>query len=263
MTALIFLGPTLTVAAARALIQAEILPPAQQGDIFRAVKAHRPRVIGLIDGMFRDAPSVWHREILWALSHGVHVFGAASMGALRAAELAPFGMRGVGQIFEAYRDGHWSGLDAPFEDDDEVAVIHAPPAAGSRALSDAMVDLRATLSAAEAAGVLSRERSAELAAVMKRRYFAERSLEALAAAAGERAGAWIAAHPERIKERDATAMLSAMAAFLATNPAPFQPDFRFTPALVWQRFVVAADRAAANEMARAAWDDWLPAGAPR
>ena len=41
-----------------------------------------------------------------------------------------------------------------FEDDDEVAVIHAPAAAGGAALSDAMVDLRASLDAAEVAGVI-------------------------------------------------------------------------------------------------------------
>ena len=70
--------------------------------------------IGIIDGYFENIPSVWHKEILWAMSQGIHVFGSASMGALRAAELAPFGMEGVGAIFEAYRDG-W------LEDDDEVA----------------------------------------------------------------------------------------------------------------------------------------------
>ena len=51
---------------------------------------------------------------------GVHVFGAASMGALRAAELDGFGMRGIGRIYAAYRDGYWPGYDEPFEDDDEV-----------------------------------------------------------------------------------------------------------------------------------------------
>ena len=54
------------------------------------------RVIGLVDGVFERVPAVWHKEILFALSEGVHVYGAASMGALRAAELDTFGMRGVG-----------------------------------------------------------------------------------------------------------------------------------------------------------------------
>jgi len=71
----------------------------------------RPRVIGIVDGYFERVPAVWHKEILWAMSRGVHVLGAASMGALRAAELHPFGMVGVGAIFEGFRDGE---LDALF-----------------------------------------------------------------------------------------------------------------------------------------------------
>ena len=122
MNAVVFLGPTLPRAEAADLLPATYLPPARQGDIYRAVRALRPVTVGLVDGRFLDTGAVWHREILWALSQGVHVFGAASMGALRAAELAPFGMRGVGQVFAAYRDGCWPGDPDAFEDDDEVAV---------------------------------------------------------------------------------------------------------------------------------------------
>src|SRR5208337_3000103 len=152
VNAVVFLGPTLPQREAAAVLDATFLPPARQGDVFRAVQTHHPRAIGLIDGVFLDVPAVWHREILWALSEGTHVFGAASMGALRAAELAPFGMRGVGAIFAAYRAGRWPGEDTSFEDDDEVAVIHAPAEAGGAALSDPMVDLRASLTAAEEEG---------------------------------------------------------------------------------------------------------------
>ena len=104
MTTVVFLGPTLAPRDATFLLAADYLPPACQGDIYRAVRDRRPVAIGLVDGVFQQAPAVWHREILWALTRGVHVFGAASMGALRAAELAPFGMQGVGRVFEAYRD---------------------------------------------------------------------------------------------------------------------------------------------------------------
>src|ERR1700745_3074106 len=99
MTSIVFIGPTLApeeVAAAGDFIS---LPPVSQGDVYRAARS-RPRAIGIIDGYFSGAPSVWHKEILWALSRGIAVFGSASMGALRAAELHPFGMRGVGRIFE-------------------------------------------------------------------------------------------------------------------------------------------------------------------
>src|SRR3954453_22610245 len=118
MSAVVFLGPTLPRAQAASLLPGgRVLPPARQGDVFRAVRAHRPRCIGLVDGAFLDVPAVWHREILWAMERGVRVMGGASMGALRAAELHAFGMQGVGQVFAAYRDGALPGWDPPFEDD--------------------------------------------------------------------------------------------------------------------------------------------------
>src|SRR6185503_19851746 len=92
-------------------------------------------------------PAVWHKEILWAMSEGIHVFVSGSMGALRAAELASFGMIGVGAVFEAYRDG-------VLEDDDEVAVVHAAAEHDYRAGSEALVNIRATLARARTEGVL-------------------------------------------------------------------------------------------------------------
>ena len=117
----------MTAHEAECLADATVLPPARQGDIYRAVRHYAPRAIGLIDGAFAEVRAVWHREILWALSQGVHVFGAASMGALRAVELAPFGMRGVGAVYQAYQTGVWPGFDELFEDDDEVAVLQLRP----------------------------------------------------------------------------------------------------------------------------------------
>jgi hypothetical protein len=230
------------------LLDATFLPPARQGDAFRAVRTYRPRAIGLIDGVFLDVPAVWHREILWALSEGVHVFGAASMGALRAAELAPFGMRGVGAIFSAYRAGVWPGDEATFEDDDEVAVIHAPAAAGGATMSDPMVDLRASLDAAEAAGVIDGATRNALVAAMKSLHFPDRSFNRLEQEArgllGEVAAArltdWLAGNRVAQKRLDAIAMLEEMARFLANDPPPFRAPFRFERALVWEQFVRAA-----------------------
>ena len=86
--------------------------------MYQATQNH-PTIIGIIDGYFEVTPTVWHKEILWAMAQGIHVYGSASIGALRAAELCSFGMTGVGRIFVAYRDGILT-------DDDEVAVMHAP-----------------------------------------------------------------------------------------------------------------------------------------
>ena len=96
VTAYLFVGPTLPQAEIGTLCDFVCLPPAAQGDVLHLAKA-RPRAIGIIDGYFDGVPAVWHKEILWALTQGIHVFGSASMGALRAAELHRFGMRGVGR----------------------------------------------------------------------------------------------------------------------------------------------------------------------
>lgn len=245
MSAIVFLGPTLPRAEARALLAATYLPPARQGDIYRAVRLHRPIAVGLIDGRFLDSGAVWHREILWALSEGIHVFGAASMGALRAAELAPFGMRGVGQIFTAYRDGCWPGDANAFEDDDEVAVIHAPPEVGGAALSDAMVDLRATLAAAEAAGVIALSDLRALTAALKRRHFAERSYAAmlddavrlLDAATVRSLAEWLLDNKVARKRLDAIEMLQAMATLVADEPPRITADFVMQEPMFWRRFV--------------------------
>src|SRR5205807_1787020 len=96
---------------------------------------------------------------------------------LRAAELAAFGMEGVGAIYRAYADG-------ALEDDDEVAVAHAAAEHDHRPLSEAMVNLRATLAAAEAAGALSAAARGTLESVAKALPFADRSLHAVLALAG-------------------------------------------------------------------------------
>ena len=87
MTMVVFVGPTLPPEDIAVCGDIVCLPPVAQGDIYRAAQG-RPRAIGIIDGYFSGAPSVWHKEILWAISRGIPVFGSASMGALRAAELA-------------------------------------------------------------------------------------------------------------------------------------------------------------------------------
>jgi hypothetical protein len=240
----VFTGPTLPAEEAEAMLACVALPPARQGDVWRAARTHQPVAIGLIDGVFLHEPAVWHREILAALAQGIHVFGAASMGALRAAELAPFGMRGVGRVFEAYRDGVWPGYADAFEDDDEVAVIHAPAALGAAPLSDAMVDVRDTLLAAEAAGVIGTVAREALAGELKRLPFPARSFAGLAERARARPDAaalpaWLAGGRVARKRLDARAMLRALAAFMASDPPPFAAQFHFETAQVWTDFVAA------------------------
>ena len=166
MNFVVFLGPSLPIARAGEFLDARYLPPAAQGDVYLAA-LDRPYAIGIIDGYFERVPAVWHKEILWAMEHGIKVYGSASMGALRAAELHEFGMIGVGRIFENYRD-HL------LEDDDEVALIHGPADSGYVKMSEPMVNIRATFDAAEKAGIVDRPRRDELLAIAKSLHYSER-----------------------------------------------------------------------------------------
>lgn len=247
MNACVFVGPTLPLRDARVTLDALYLPPVQQGDVYRAVLRHRPRAIGIVDGYFQHVPSVWHKEILWAMTEGVHVFGSASMGALRAAELAPFGMRGVGQIFEAFRGGVFEPYTAEaFEDDDEVAVVHGTGDSGYAALSEAMVNIRATLAAAARASVISPATRDALVGIAKALFYPDRSWERLlrCAAARSRPGhevealrAWLLGGHIDQKRDDALAMLAEMRTFLAQSSAPARTAYVFQRSEMWERAI--------------------------
>jgi hypothetical protein len=206
MKAVIFAGPSLPPSAQPAIPGVEWRPPARQGDVYRAAR-EGPDAIGLIDGYFDAVPSVWHKEILWAMAQGIRVYGAASLGALRAAELAPFGMIGVGWVFEQFRDG-------VLTDDDEVAVLHAPAELDYRSLSVAMVDIRATLVAAVREGVVSGETAVTLTASAKERLYKERDWLSVLATTDEQdrsqLEAWLADGRVRSKWDDAIALVKAI-----------------------------------------------------
>ncbi len=244
MSVVVFLGPSLALAEARAILDADHRPPARRGDIAAAVREGAETVV-LIDGHFEQVPSVWHKEILWALSEGVRVCGAASMGALRAAELAQFGMIGAGRVFEAYRAGRFAPFDDPFEDDDEVAVLHGPAEAGYPA-TEALVDIRATLAQAEAEGVIDASERDGLAAAAKVLFYKRRSWAAVLdrwvapALGGAEAEAqmratvlrdWLGENRVRQKALDAGLLLRLVRDGL---PAAEPPPFRFERTLLWQ-----------------------------
>ena len=234
MTMYVFIGPTIRREEAAAVCDAVYLPPVAQGDLYR-VAERRPRAIGIVDGYFSGAPSVWHKEILWALAQGIPVYGSASMGALRAAELHRFGMRGVGRIFEAYRDG-------VLEDDDEVALVHGPAETGFVAASEPMVNIRATLEAAEAAGVIAATSRRALEIFAKSLYFPGRSWNAIidaaaplnvpAADSAALAG-WLPMGRVDQKRRDALEMLAAM----RERSEASRTEFKFQWTHLWDEMI--------------------------
>jgi hypothetical protein len=234
MNIYIFTGPTISPASAAQVLDAVYLPPAAQGDIYR-VSRLRPQAIGLIDGLFETVPAVWHKEILWAMSQGVHVFGCSSMGALRAAELAAFGMEGVGTIFQQYRDGL-------LEDDDEVAVAHAPATHGYRSISIALVNIRATLEAAVAQHVVAAATGQTLLQIAKGLFYPERSYAQVLMAA-QQSGVdsreltalreWLPGGQVDQKRADALAMLRTIRGRLEAGLEPKQVRYHFEHTIFW------------------------------
>jgi hypothetical protein len=176
----VFTGPTLSPFEAQQVFDAIYLPPAAQGSVIGAVQSYGPRAILIIDGVFQGEPAVRHKEILWAISQGVTVVGAASMGALRAAELFP-NMLGVGLVYRWYRR-------FAFAPDDAVAVLHGPAEVNCAALTLAEIDLRMTFRAAERRRLISRDLRIKLDAAARRLNFRERTLARIVAEALPRDG---------------------------------------------------------------------------
>jgi len=171
----LFVGPSLPDAEALAGPDIEIRAPACQGDVMQAIK-DGATAIGLIDGQFELVAPVWHKELLFALSKGIFVFGAASMGALRAVECAAFGMAGIGRIFEDYRVGRRI-------DDGDVALLHAPAELAYMPLTIPLVSLDATVAEARRLELLSEDLCMEIARIARRIFFKDRTWKRIAEAA--------------------------------------------------------------------------------
>jgi hypothetical protein len=213
MTTIIFSGPTLAIPGAR--------PPAAVGDVLAAAHERGVKRIAIIDGYFERMAAVWHKEILIAIERGIAVYGAASMGALRAAELAPFGMIGVGAIYRDFKAGRLVA-------DDEVAVAHLPAEAGYRAVSDALVNLRYGIAAAARARVISARTAKALVELSRARFYRERSWTQLvadgaAAKLPARELAALAAWPKPDRKADDAKLLVAR---LARDPIIRPPKLR-------------------------------------
>lgn len=204
-------------------------PPAAFGDIARAVD-EGANSIGLIDGYFGWTPSVWHKEILYALSRNVSVFGASSLGALRAAECRQFGMTPVGQIAAWYCDGI-------LEDDGDVALLHYPEELDFAPYTEALVDARATLECLLAHELVSREEFDALWLSAHNLNFQDRTIGAMVETAlkSPRASKVEQTYVERrisLKTQDALTLLSIMRAGIGYPSST--PAWTFRQSFPWR-----------------------------
>jgi hypothetical protein len=235
MIAIVFTGPSLPPSSAPAPAGLEWRPPVRQGDVYRAALS-RPALIGVIDGYFESVATVWHKEILWAMTQGIHVYGAASIGALRAAELADFGMKGIGEI---YRQFHTAAL----ADDDEVAVLHGPAEVDYVPVTEAMVNVRATINRALQLKIVTPPTATVLLGVAKSLFYKERTYEAISSGATRlgvshdavgRFAAWLPEGRIDQKRRDALEMVEAMAEHLRGGVSPLEVSYRMAHTFAWE-----------------------------
>ena len=217
----VFLGPSLPLAQARALLTANYFPPVRHGDLYR-LRASGISKFVIIDGVFDHTTPIWHREILLLLREGCSIVGAASMGALRALELKPYGMRGFGKVYDWYVEGVIDG-------DDEVALFHTDETMNFAALSQPLVNIRHNLQLAQDAGVLSAANHQRVLDRIKQTYFGERVPAALYTGLTDSESAplktFFAQQWVDVKAMDASGVLQAVADGLLDHPLPPEAEW--------------------------------------
>jgi len=165
----IYTGLSICFDEAKSILDADYQPPIKRGDIDNLLNNRDDvEIIGIIDGVFHQSPAVSHKEILRALKDNITVVGGASMGALRACELYPYGMIGIGNIFEDYKNG-------TIESDDDVAVSLDPTT--YEQLSDSWINMKYNFNKAQKDNILSQEDVDNLLATSKDIYYPKRNFE--------------------------------------------------------------------------------------
>ena len=139
--------------------------PIQRGDLGQALKEY-PDIIAIIDGVFHQNSAVGHKEILNVMKSGVKVFGASSMGALRASELDSLGMIGVGYVYNQYATGE-------VDSDDDVAVML--DSESLEALSEPLINMKYVFMNAVSEGIISENEKDELLSIAKNTFYPKRN----------------------------------------------------------------------------------------
>ena len=139
--------------------------PIQRGDLGQAVK-ERPDIIAIIDGVFHQNSAVGHKEILNVMKNGVKVYGASSMGALRASELDSLGMIGVGYVYSQYATGE-------VDSDDDVAVMLDSDTL--EALSEPLINMKYVFENAACENIITEDEKDKLVDIAKKTYYPQRN----------------------------------------------------------------------------------------
>ena len=139
--------------------------PIKRGDLGHDIKEN-PDIIGIIDGVFHQNSAVGHREILDVMKRGIKVFGASSMGALRASELDSLGMQGIGYCYNQYASGI-------IDSDDDVAVML--DSESLEALSVPLISMDYVFANAVSENILTPDEKDELVEISKSTFYPKRN----------------------------------------------------------------------------------------
>ena len=139
--------------------------PIKRGDLSIALKEN-PDIIGIIDGVFHQSSAVGHKEILNVIKNGVKVYGASSMGALRASELDTLGMTGIGYVYNQYASGE-------VDSDDDVAVMLDSETL--EALSEPLINMKYVFTNAVKENIITNDEKDELLSIAKKTFYPKRN----------------------------------------------------------------------------------------
>ena len=139
--------------------------PIKRGDLSQALKEN-PDIIAIIDGVFHQNSAVGHKEILSVLKKGIKVFGATSMGALRASEMDTLGMVGIGYVYNQYASGE-------VDSDDDVAVMLDSETL--EPLSEPLINMKYVFENAVEKNIITIDEKDELLTITKKTYYPKRN----------------------------------------------------------------------------------------
>jgi hypothetical protein len=167
---IVYLGPTLIREEAIKILDADYRDPAKKGDFLMLSRdTDEKKFVGFVDGVFlHDYPPSPIEVYHLATRKNIELIGAASLGALRAVELEKFGMKGIGKIFQLYKNGIINA-------DDEVAVTFVRE--NNILQSEAMIDIRFNLFLAYKKGIITNQTKKRFAKIAKDIYFPFRNYE--------------------------------------------------------------------------------------
>lgn len=167
---IVYLGPTLSREEATKILDADYRDPAKKGDFLMLSRdSDEKKYVGFVDGVFlHDYPPSPIEVYHLATRKNIELIGASSLGALRAVELEKFGMKGIGKIFQLYKNGIINA-------DDEVAVTFVRE--NNILQSEAMIDIRFNLFLAYKKGIITNQTKKRIAKIAKNIYFPFRNYE--------------------------------------------------------------------------------------